>query len=60
MNVAYTMVSTGKQDLANQRYEIERFAERNNIIIDQCMAVKIMILGTKSNLIYKQFRMKIK
>lgn len=45
MNIAYTRVSTGKQDLANQRYEIERFAERNNIIIDQW--VEETISGTK-------------
>lgn len=31
---AYLRVSTGKQDVENQRFEIEKYAARNNLIID--------------------------
>lgn len=35
MNYGYIRVSTDKQTVENQRYEINRFCERENIIIDQ-------------------------
>ena len=35
MTIAYLRVSTGKQNLANQKEEIRRFAEQRNLIINQ-------------------------
>ena len=45
MNVGYLRVSTGKQHLKNQKDEIQRYAEQNNIVID--MWVSEIISGSK-------------
>ena len=45
MIIAYLRVSTCKQDLTNQRYEIEKFAQYNSLIIGQW--IEETISGTK-------------
>lgn len=46
MNYGYIRVSTGKQDVENQRFEILRFAEANGITIDGW--IEETISGTKN------------
>lgn len=46
MNYGYIRVSTGKQDVENQRFEIIRFAEANGITIDGW--IEETISGTKN------------
>ncbi len=45
MNYGYIRVSTDKQTVENQRYEINRFCERENIVIGQW--IEETISGTK-------------
>lgn len=45
MNYGYIRVSTDKQTVENQRYEINRFCEREKIVIDQW--IEETISGTK-------------
>ena len=46
MIYGYLRVSTDKQFIENQRFEIERFALENNIVIDKWISESIS--GTKS------------
>lgn len=46
MNYGYIRVSTGKQDVENQRFEILRFAEQNGLSIDGW--IEETISGTKN------------
>jgi DNA invertase Pin-like site-specific DNA recombinase len=46
MTYGYVRVSTDKQRVDNQEYEIERFCKKNNIAVDEW--VKETISGTKT------------
>ena len=45
MNIAYIRVPNNKQDVDNQKLEIENFCEKNNVTIDQCFEETVN--GTK-------------
>jgi len=47
--VAYLRVSTDKQDLSNQHYEIEQYAKRNELSIDQWIEVEMSSRKTQED-----------